>query len=244
MRRYFNKFFGFLERNYSIVLLLSLLIFLFIIPFADESFIGVILGDVSILLVVFSGYILVPVERRTPFFKILFSFISIGVILSIIGVKQELRLFSLACWVIFFFKVFYQIFRLSLKKNHPAKESLVNSISGYLVLGIMGAIVFIIIQHFEPHSFATKLPFSDLVYYSFVTMSTLGYGDVLPLEDGSKYAAICLTVTGQLYIAVVIALNLAKYMTVLNSDKSDLVDRLSSIDQKLKDIDQKLKDKK
>jgi voltage-gated potassium channel len=45
----------------------------------------------------------------------------------------------------------------------------------------------------------------EFMYYSFVTLSTLGYGDVTPLNEFSKPWAIIESIIGQFYLAVVLA---------------------------------------
>ncbi|WP_420422025.1 potassium channel family protein [Simkania sp.] len=55
--------------------------------------------------------------------------------------------------------------------------------------------------------------FENLLYYSFVTLTTLGYGDIIPLFPGAKFLSIIEAITGQLYIATVIARLLGLYLS-------------------------------
>ena len=43
------------------------------------------------------------------------------------------------------------------------------------------------------------------VYYSFVTITTLGYGDILPLSAGARMLAVTEALTGQIYLVVLVA---------------------------------------
>jgi hypothetical protein len=52
---------------------------------------------------------------------------------------------------------------------------------------------------------AVDVPFNLMVYYSFTTLTTVGYGDVLPLTDGSRTAAMLEAVLGHFYLAVLVA---------------------------------------
>jgi hypothetical protein len=47
--------------------------------------------------------------------------------------------------------------------------------------------------------------FSAMVYFSFVTMSTLGYGDIVPVSSLARTLTWMLSVTGAFYIAIVVA---------------------------------------
>ena len=47
--------------------------------------------------------------------------------------------------------------------------------------------------------------FSDFLYFSFVTLTTLGYGDVTPVHDVAQMLAVAEAVTGQLYLTIFVA---------------------------------------
>ncbi|MYK51885.1 MAG: two pore domain potassium channel family protein, partial [Gemmatimonadetes bacterium] len=47
--------------------------------------------------------------------------------------------------------------------------------------------------------------FSDLIYFSFITMTTLGYGDIMPISRMAKNMAVLEAVWGQTYLAVLVA---------------------------------------
>ena len=52
---------------------------------------------------------------------------------------------------------------------------------------------------------------ADVTYFTFVTMSTLGYGDVLPGIPLTRSLSIFISITGQIYLAVIIAMLVGKY---------------------------------
>ena len=56
----------------------------------------------------------------------------------------------------------------------------------------------------RPPEFAAR-PLADMVYYSFVTLATLGYGDIVPLSPSAKGLAILEAIVGQIYLVVVVA---------------------------------------
>ena len=49
------------------------------------------------------------------------------------------------------------------------------------------------------------------IYYSFVTMTTLGYGDITPVGPQARSLSILLSITGPMYIAILIAKLVGKY---------------------------------
>jgi len=59
---------------------------------------------------------------------------------------------------------------------------------------------------------------SELIYYTFVTFTTLGYGDVVPQTPVARSLAILISITGQIYIAIIIALLVGKFASTQRSE--------------------------
>jgi voltage-gated potassium channel len=95
---------------------------------------------------------------------------------------------------------------------------LISTIDAYLLIGFAGSLISLIVYELLPGSF--NLPvhfgnpqFEDFVYFSFVTLATLGYGDITPIHPVAQTLAILLTVIGQIYFAMVVALAISKYVS-------------------------------
>ncbi len=99
-----------------------------------------------------------------------------------------------------------------------AIQAVLGAICVYLLIGLAWATIYSAIERIEPQSFdfnhrrttttsngQTHTAFSQLVYFSFVTMSTLGYGDVTPRTPLAENSTWMQSVVGQLYIAILIA---------------------------------------
>ena len=88
-------------------------------------------------------------------------------------------------------------------------DLVVGSVCGYFLVGIMWAFVYAAIEIISPGSL--HLPqegyhdFSNFSYYSFVTLTTLGYGDILPLTSPARNFAILEAIIGQIYLTVLVA---------------------------------------
>ena len=101
------------------------------------------------------------------------------------------------------------------KAKEVDSQMIYGTISGYLLIGLSGALVFILIEFCNPGSFSSGIGediASRLLYFSFVTTSTLGYGDIVPLNVFAETVAVLLSLTGQLYLTVVVALIVGKYI--------------------------------
>jgi uncharacterized membrane protein len=79
----------------------------------------------------------------------------------------------------------------------------------YLLMGFLWAFVFTILESVQPGSFqmpeGLEAGLSSFSYYSFVTITTLGYGDVTPVSNPARSLALLEAILGQLYIAILIA---------------------------------------
>lgn len=104
-------------------------------------------------------------------------------------------------------------------------DKLIGSICAYLMIGICFAIIYLAIEFAEPGSFSFRgEPFtgatleqlgekhSDFFYFSFMTMTTVGYGDIAPLSSAGRAIVIAQAVFGQFYIALMVGRLLALHI--------------------------------
>jgi hypothetical protein len=96
------------------------------------------------------------------------------------------------------------------KSKEVTREVIFAAILLYLLSGLMWAFLYTFLELVDPASFNIDLshPESYLLvfqYYSFVTITTLGYGDVTPVTEVAKAFAVLEAVVGQLYLVVVVA---------------------------------------
>ncbi|MBU6234376.1 MAG: hypothetical protein KGQ41_00900 [Alphaproteobacteria bacterium] len=85
----------------------------------------------------------------------------------------------------------------------------------YVHIGMVFAFIFLMIDAFVPNSFS-QTAFTTgqtevnsflgrFLYYSYVTLGTVGYGDIVPLSPEARYFSVMETILGQLYLAIVVA---------------------------------------
>jgi len=94
-----------------------------------------------------------------------------------------------------------------MKRGHGDIEALLGGIFGYLLLSMVWAVLFVWIERWKPGSFVIAEQSdlsSTMIYYSLVTLTTLGYGDVLPRTPIAELVSGLEAVVGVLYVAVMI----------------------------------------
>jgi hypothetical protein len=95
------------------------------------------------------------------------------------------------------------------KQKRVTADLIRGAICGYFLIGLMWAFIFSLLEMLQPGSFtfgeAGRLDLEDFIYFSFVTLSTTGYGDIIPLNNQARSLSILEAVLGQMYLAVNIA---------------------------------------
>ncbi len=97
---------------------------------------------------------------------------------------------------------------------------IVGAIDGYIMIGIVGAGAFAIVEALIPGSIrfpSGVASTTDFLYFSFITMLTIGYGDVLPVSPASQTVAVFLGIGGQLYIAILVSMLVGKFLSASQS---------------------------
>jgi voltage-gated potassium channel len=196
---------------------------------------------------------LFPIEWGRLPIRFGFTLIYFSAVMSMDKRKAYLLIISLAAflleWISGIFDLEYMIeasralniiffvFVILLLIKQMASSKIVNlkvileSIGGYLLLGILFSVLVAAIMQRDPAAFNITLnetgiedPVQNLsksMYFGLVTLATLGYGDIVPLKPYSRSLATFISISGQLYIAVIIALLVGKFAAAQNFSGKD-----------------------
>lgn len=119
--------------------------------------------------------------------------------------------FSYATMVIFFLYLQYLIVIQMIHAHKVDTNTIFGAMNIYLVSGLIWAYAFILLQHFDAEAFQVPSYESAshvvelFTYYSYTTLTTLGYGDIVPQSAHARMLSVMEAVFGQLYLAIVIA---------------------------------------
>jgi len=108
-------------------------------------------------------------------------------------------------------------FIIVLSAKRVDKTIIFSSINFYLLAGYTGACLAWLVETIWPGSFVINHPITshqlfDFVYFSFVTMATLGYGDIIPSNEVGKTLALFMSLFGQLYVTIFMVIIVSKYL--------------------------------
>jgi Ion channel len=110
--------------------------------------------------------------------------------------------------------------RFSMRATQVDGEHLYAALSAYLLAGIFFGLFYWALEQQHPGTFTSAGNFSRMsaIYYSFVTLATLGYGDIVPRTDVARGFAIVEGVGGQLFLAVMVARLVSLYAREKTAD--------------------------
>ena len=129
------------------------------------------------------------------------------------------ELTALAVLIFLAFAVVVLSFLSALRTKRVEAENIYAALNAYLFLGICLGITYWLVERFQPGSFAfarpegPEVPLSTMLYFSFVTLSTTGYGDISPVTEITRSLAVAEAVTGQLFLAATLARLVSVYST-------------------------------
>ncbi len=218
LEKYFGKAYS-VKRNNTTFLVLMLASFSLAIlyPVIMDMPGGVTIFQVVLTLVQLAGMLAVKTPNRR--FVLIFALGVLSIVSNWLNFfyPQEdwaslaQMLFSLP----FFMLITYQVIYFAMRSVEISPGIIFASVTGYLLLGVLGAWLNQLIETLIPGSFSIAHSsggqFEDLLYFSYVSLSTVGYGDILPVSGAARSVAMGLGLTGQFYLAIIIAMLIGKY---------------------------------
>ena len=212
----------------NIILLNCLIVMILFFPIL--SFHRVLVKNILLTAIIFFGTFSLDFVKRAQ--KILIASGTVTIFLNWLDHFFPGHVLDL---VFYFSFLFYNLFIVVFLVRHIAKSEkvnatiIINSINGYLLIGILGAVLLAmaeIVQKLIYHldtgaiNFAggTAQGFHDFLYFSFITLTTLGYGDVTPVSVFAKSATLIIAITGQLYLTILVAMLVGKFLSRTETD--------------------------
>lgn len=213
---FFSPLWRFIEEYRFQFLLLNLLVLYAVLPFFEVA----LLIDIVAAVIILVALVAVIGNRLLWVICLSLEALAIAAIWAVhwygrLELAITANILDLAVVVIITSVILARVF----KSPVITRETLAGAISGYLMIGFMWALLFTILSYLHPESFSMtisqslgegqisspRLQTTHFSYFSLVTLSTLGYGDIVPLTRPARALASLEAIIGQLYLAVLVA---------------------------------------
>ncbi len=210
-----NRFFSKLLSHYSFHnLLVWLLVYLVVGPFIKGTHTQIILSISMSLVLFFAVY---AINSRSKLFRYVLLLMGITLFLywlNVLEIVSFSRMASRIIMAIYIGTLIYSFARYVLTARRVTSRLISAALCLYLLTGTFWGIIYDMLETLMPGSYKGELlinsasipeQFQHFQYFSFVTLTTLGYGDILPQTEGA--AVLCQTeaIIGQFFMAVLVA---------------------------------------
>ena len=199
-------------------LLVSLLLMITVYPFVETAGRGQFLFSIFFTVVLLN--VVYTVSSRGKVFYLVIGLTLLTLIVDWAGNIVELPaevLIRAFLSVVLLGLVEVVILKDVLRTEKVTAEKIYGAVCVYLILGIQCAILFAAMAAHDPSSLNVVLesgrPMTQMLYFSFVTMTTLGYGDISALSTSARVLASVQALLGQLYLTVLVARLVALQIT-------------------------------
>ncbi len=200
-------------------LLAAALVINFILPPLDEfAFAELIKGMIVKLLIILSGAEFFRERSK----KLLWY--GVGLINIVLGLlstfttdfNTPILLVEYISLVVMVVVLFYKLMVEITAMKRVNIDGIIGAFSGYILLGMIAFFTYLTIGVFDDNAFANLgkgvEAVDRLFYYSFISITTIGFGDIVPLSRYSQQLTIFFGIIGQFYLAVNVAILVSKYL--------------------------------
>jgi len=207
-------------KNANHYLLASILLVFFIGPVAfDYGLLSII--DLEILFLTILIFSVFLHEHNSKLFKL--TVISLLIILMNIlffNINQSIFQYFLKLLIISITVI--ELFREIIRSKKIEFQIVSSAISIYVLIGIFWYLLFMLLLMIDPDSFYIRnfnpeMLSVDMIYFSFTTLTTLGYGDITPVSYTAKMWSITEAMMGVMFLAVMIS----RVVTLFGSKKKN-----------------------
>ncbi len=169
-----------------------------------------------------AGILMISKRKKLMWFCIALFFVAIAIFgLDMVSEENDENiLIRLSIYFVFYIIVSWNIIQQVWQAKKVTKNVIMGLISGYISLGFLAFFLFTSIQ--LTHSDAFIGPFTEvdsisferdsLLYFAYITLLTIGYGDILPAIPIAQKATVLIGLVGQFYMVIITAVVIEKYI--------------------------------
>ncbi len=197
----------------SIFLLASIIAFVFIFPVIDIRLEHNLFVTIAYTLVLISIFSIIGRRNHWMRYMVIIAIIANTLLIFLFDKYLTASVFLISALT---FTIAAGILIKHIAENSEVSVAIIiQAVCGYLLIGIIGVLLNAILLGFDESAIAigeSDYRFSSLIYYSFITLTTIGYGEIVPISIEARSVSIFIGASGQLYLTVIIAMIVGKYL--------------------------------
>jgi hypothetical protein len=193
------------------LLFLAMLVLLVALPFLGETAHGpVILFAVNVTILLTA---VAAVGRSRSSFVIAVVLVVPSIVFRILALGSSLPGYLTLTWgcnAVFYAYILANLLHYVLRRDFMTSDKLYGAVAAYMLVALLWANLHGVTQYFYPGAYAfggtpKVLDMAELIYFSFTTLATVGFGDITPVLIHSRFLTILEMLTGVMYVAILIA---------------------------------------
>ncbi len=219
------KFIKLYTRGRWVYLFFALIALLVVYPYVEESE----YGQAPLVLYLLKALVVLAIIYEVSYTKWQF-FLALMIALPSLFFNwfpetDAFRIIRIFLDTLLYVYAIFMILSILMPQQSADIETIYGAISLYILLGLCWANLYGLIELMSPSSFVFSNPailrpfeWSDYLYYSFVTLTTLGYGDIVPIAPQARSCAILEAIAGVIFIAVMVSKTVGLYVSSVRAE--------------------------
>lgn len=197
------------------VLFFSLMTLWFVVPFLQHFEYAQFIFTIGFSFVLLATIYSVLEVDKSNHISLYLGVVSVGVnFIATAFFSPQIEIVSMTLNLLFISYVLYLLFHMIFTRGSVNVNVVLGAICIYLLLAVNFGILYTLVDALVPNSFTGLVAhsttgldtfFKNFLYYSLVTMTTLGYGDIMPMSQPARYFAAFQSALGQIYMGILVA---------------------------------------
>lgn len=200
-------------------LFLGIFLFVFIYPLIDNTTIFDFVGPLSYSVIILSILSIIERSERKKS-TLLYYLVLLSLIFVWLHYFFDLPFFQYVSFIfniIVFMMAFSRMIGQILASKQVTIKVMLEAVNGYLLLGVMLTLTNALLWQLSHDSFSNiSSGMVDIIYFSFISITTIGFGDISPQTDIAKLVSVFFGLASQLYLTIIIALIIGKFLNNKN----------------------------
>jgi voltage-gated potassium channel len=219
MKTTFQKIYAWLEYRRHPIFLVGLLSFFLLPVLIEKIFLIRVHFPIIIIILIISGILLVHASTRRPWigYALILLLLIFTILWALFEENESLRKIAFVVFFIYFSFLSFYLYKDLIQSKIITPNVITGAFSGYFLIGVLFFFILALLEVFYPDTLSINMHdrngLDDTLYFSFITLTTIGYGDITPTSQLGQHVAVLEGLFGQFYIAIIMATIVGKFIS-------------------------------